>query len=128
ARLHQARSGIEDGGLLGHKLGQILGPERPTPVGDAAPRDAAGARHVDQHAVEGAGLALQPFAIVGVDGAALDIVRAGAAQALGGTVETLLEHVHGDHAALVVHAGGHGERLAAGAGAIVGDLHAGLGI
>ena len=32
------------------------------------------------------------------------------------------------HPALVVHAGRHGERLAAGAGAIVGDLHAGLGI
>ena len=128
ARLHQARSGIEDGGLLGHQLGQILGPERPAPVGISAPRAAAGAGHVDQHAVEGAGLALQPFAIVGVDGAALDIVRAGAAQALGGAVEALLEHVHGDDPALVVHAGRHGERLAAGAGAIVGDLHAGLGI
>ena len=128
ARLHQARRGVEDGGLLGHQLGEILGPQRPAAVGIAPPGAGAGAGRVDQHAVEGAGLALQPFAVVAVERAALDIVGAGAAQALGRAVEAALVDVHGDDAALVVHAGGDGQRLAAGAGAIVGDLHAGLGV
>ncbi len=117
ARLHQPRRGVEDRGLLGHQLGEILGPQRPAAVGIAPPRAAAGAGRVDQHAVEGERLALQPFAVVGVDRATLDIVGAGAAQALGRAVEARLEHVHGHDPALVVHAGRHGERLAAGAGA-----------
>src|SRR4029453_10866402 len=94
-------------------------------VGVAAPGAGAGAGRVDQHAVEGAGLALQPFAVVAVEGAALDVVGAGAAQALGRAVEPALVDVHGDDTALVVHAGGDGQGLAACAGAVVGDLHAG---
>ena len=128
ARLHQARRGVEDGGLLGDELGEILGPQGPAAVGIATPGAGAGAGRVDQHAVEGAGLALQPFAVVAVERAALDIVGAGAAQTLGRAVEPALVDVHGDDAALVVHAGGDGQGLAARAGAVVGDLHAGLGV
>src|SRR5205085_789737 len=81
-------------------------------VGVAAPGTGTGAGRIDQHAVEGAGLALQPFAVVAVERAALDIVGAGAAQAQGRALEAVLVDVHGDDAALVVHAGGDGERLA----------------
>src|SRR5207253_7344831 len=68
------------------------------------------------------------FAVVGIDRAALDIVRAGAAQALGRAVEPRFVDVERHDPALVVHAGGDRQRLAAGAGAVVGDLHAGLGV
>src|SRR5439155_19108130 len=80
---------------------------------------------VDQHAVEGALLTLQPFGVVGTDRPALDIVRAGAAQPLRRAVEAALIDVHRHHAALVVHAGGDRQGLAAGAGAVIRDLHAG---
>ena len=128
ARLHQARRGVEDLGLLGHQLGQVLGLQGPAAVGIAPPRAGAGTGRIDQHAVEGLGLALQPFAVVDIEGTALDIVGAGAAQALGRAVEARFVDVHGHDAALVVHARGHGQGLAAGAGAIIGDLHAGLRI
>src|SRR5690242_6507248 len=123
ARLHQPGGLVEDVALLRHQLGEVLGLERPAAVGIAPPRARPGARRVDQHAVEVALLALQPLGVVD-DRAALDIVHAGAAQALGRAVEPRGQHVHRHHAALVVHAGGDGERLAAGTGAVVGDLHA----
>jgi hypothetical protein len=125
ARLHQARGGGQDLGLLGHQLGQVGRRERPAAVRIAPPGARPGAGRIDQHAIEGALLPLEPLGILGIERAAFDIVRAGATQALGGAVEAALVDVHGHDTALVVHAGRDRQGLAAGTRAIVGDLHAG---
>ena len=125
AHLHQPCGAIQDLALLPHQRLDVVRLVAPARIGIAPPGARSAAGRVDQHAIEAAGLALHPF-VAGRQQMRLDIVDAGAAQPHLGAVEPALRGVAGDQPALVLHGRGQRQRLAAGAGAIVDHLHAGL--
>jgi len=128
ARLHQARRGVEDRGLLRDQLGQILGPERPAAVGIAPPR-ATPTGHVDQHAVEGARPgASATWRLSGVDRATLDIVRAGAGRRWAERSRRFSSTSMATTRPLLFMPAAMASVLPRRRRKIVGDLHAGLGV
>src|SRR5690606_35692702 len=114
ARLEEARGGVENSGLLGDPAFELGGGELPLGIGTATPGARAGAGGIDQHAVE---TAREVVERAGIGVADLHVAHAVALEALvdGGEAGALA--VIGEYLAGVAHGGGHGQRLAAGAGA-----------
>src|SRR5215472_4266526 len=105
AGLHEARGAVEDRALALDELGEIGRGRAPFGVGIAAPAADPETRRVDKHAVETLLVVLDPGIALGRQRAALDIVDAGAAQALAGALQAPFRRVAGDELAAVLHRG-----------------------
>src|SRR6185437_14570896 len=120
----EARGALDDAVLQLRQLGEVLLGEPPFCIRVAPPGAGAGARRVDEDALEAAGMALDPFVALAAEDAALHDADTGAAQPLRRALQALLGDVAGDEMAAVVHRRGQRQRLAAGAGAEIDDAHA----
>src|SRR5215472_423231 len=113
--LHQTLATVENLRLERDELGEVLWPEPPLCIGIAPPGASAGARRVDENAIEALGVALHPFVTRARKRHALHDAGAGAAKALGGALEPPCGDITSDEVAAVLHRCGERQRLAAGA-------------
>ena len=125
ARLDQRHGAVEQRRLLLDPFGERARAHAPLGVGIAPPGAGAGAGRVDQHQIGAAGEIGKHVALA-ARRADLDVAHAGAREALVDRRQPALVDVGGVDLAAVFHRRRERQRLAAGAGAEIDHLLAGL--
>ena len=120
AGFHQPRRGLQNAALLRCELRNRLGAVPPFQVRVAPQRAEAAARRVDQNAIELSGETPGARTVFSQH-EGVDIGYPGARRARRERREAPGRHIHGVDAAGAAHQHRRSERLAAGAGAVIGD-------
>src|SRR5262249_19209003 len=94
-------------------------------IGIAPPGAGAGARRIDEDAIEADGVALHPFIARRGKRLTLHDANAGAPEALRRALEALFRDIAGNEMTAILHRGRERQGLAAGAGAEIDHAHAG---